>query len=121
MKSKLSTARQCIAEQCHERGGFWWPGTWPRSAPSNGPPDYLTRLRGPALTAALNHPSLAIDQLQFDQARQELDVVQALGSALARNFLILAQERRKLQRLEMMLQQDLGDMGHSAASDIRDM
>ena len=73
------------------------------------------------LDAALDHPSLAIDQLQFDQARQELDMVQALGGALARHLLILTQECRKLQPLEVMLQQDLGDMGHSAASDIRDM
>jgi hypothetical protein len=73
------------------------------------------------LDAALDHPSLAIDQLQFDQARQELDMIQALGGALARHLLILTQECRKLQLLEVMLQQDLGDMGHSAASDIRDM
>ena len=48
-------------------------------------------------------------------------MIQALGGALARNLLILTQECRKLQLLEVMLQQDLGDMGHSAASDIRDM
>ena len=36
------------------------------------------------LGAALNHPTRTIDQLQFDQTRQELDVVQALRSALAR-------------------------------------
>ena len=33
---------------------------------------------------ALDHPSLALDRLQFHQTRQELDMVQALGGALAR-------------------------------------
>ena len=73
------------------------------------------------LDAALDHPSFAIAQLQFYQALQELDVVQPLGGALARHLLILAQEGGQLQPLEVMLQQDLGGMGHSAASDIRDM
>ena len=43
------------------------------------------------LDAALDHASLAIDQLQFNQSRKEPDVIQPLGSALARNLLILAQ------------------------------
>ncbi len=73
------------------------------------------------LDTALDHPSLAIDQFQFYQAGQELDMVQALGGALARDLLILAQERRELQPFEVVLQQDLGGMGHSAVSGIRDM
>ena len=47
-------------------------------------------LRG--LDAALDHPPLAVDQLQLDQVRQELDMVQPLCGALAAQLLIFPQE-----------------------------
>ncbi|MFW2544966.1 hypothetical protein ACN2XU_20230 [Primorskyibacter sp. 2E107] len=51
-----------------------------------------------------------MDQLLFDRARPALDMVQAFCGALACHLLLLAQECRSLQPLEVMLQQDLGGM-----------
>jgi hypothetical protein len=48
-------------------------------------------LRG--LDASLDHPPLAVDQFQFDQAGQELDMVQPFGGALAGSF---SYSRRKV-------------------------
>ena len=76
-------------------------------------------LRG--LDAPLDHPPLTIDQFQLDQAGEELDMIQPLGGALACLFLIFPQEGGQLQRLEVMGEQDLRGLGHSAASDIRAM
>jgi hypothetical protein len=76
-------------------------------------------LRG--LDASLDHPPLAVDQFQFDQARQELDMVQPFGGALARNLLVFPQERGQLQRLRMVGKQDLRGLGHAASPDSRDM
>jgi len=73
------------------------------------------------LDTAFDHSALAIDQLQLDQTSQELDMIQPLGGALARELFILAQECRQLQRLQMIGQQDLRRVGHSAASVIRAM
>lgn len=41
-----------------------------------------------------------------------------LGGALAREFLVLVQEGRQLQRFEVMGEQKFGGGGHSAASAI---
>src|SRR5690606_889022 len=74
-----------------------------------------------SLDPTFDHPSLAINQFQFDKSGEELDVVQALGCTLARQLLVLPQEGRELQRLEVMSKQDLRSTGHAASPDSRDM
>ena len=64
------------------------------------------------LDTPLDEAALAVDQLQLHQPGQELDMIQALGSALARQFLVLAQEGRQLQLLQMMLEQDARRLSH---------
>ena len=76
-------------------------------------------LRG--LDPALDHPAFAVDQFQLHQAGQELDMVQPLGGALARQLLILPQEGGQLQRLEVIREQDLRSRGHAASPDSRAM
>jgi len=76
-------------------------------------------LRG--LDAAIDHPPLTVDQLEFDQTGEELDMIQPLGGTLARQFLVFPQEGGQLERLEVMGEQDLGGLGHSATSDISDI
>ena len=49
--------------------------------------------------APLDEEALAVDQLQLHQPGQELDMIQALGRALARQFLVFPQEGRQLQPL----------------------
>ena len=74
-------------------------------------------LRG--LDAPLDHPPLAVDQFQLDQAGQELDMIQPFRGALSGELLVFPQEGGQLQRLEMIREQDLRDVGHAASSDIR--
>ena len=76
-------------------------------------------LRG--LDPALDHPPLAVDQLQFDQPGEEADMVEPLGGALAGELLVFPQEGRQLQRLEVMGEQDLGGVGHAASPATRHM
>ena len=49
-----------------------------------------------------DHPPLAIDQFHLDQPRQELHMIQPLGSALTRNLLVFPQECRQLQCLQVV-------------------
>ena len=44
------------------------------------------------LDAPFDQAALAVDQLQLHQTGQELDMIQALGRALARQFLVFPQE-----------------------------
>ena len=60
----------------------------------------------------LDEAALAVDQLQLHQPGQELDMIQALGRALARQFLVFPQEGRQLQSLQVMLEQDAGGLSH---------
>ena len=73
------------------------------------------------LDPALDHPSLAVDELQLDQAGEKADVVEAFGRALAGQLLVFPQEGRQLQRLEVMGEQDLGGVRHAAFPDTRHM
>ena len=56
------------------------------------------------LDAPLDHAPFAIDQFQLHQPGQELNMIQALGRALARHFLVFPQEGRQLQGLEVVCQ-----------------
>ncbi len=64
--------------------------------------------------APLDHPPLAIQQLELGEAQQVGGVVDALGRALPGQLVVLAQEGRQLQRLEVMRQQDLRRVAHAA-------
>jgi hypothetical protein len=68
-----------------------------------------------AAFAALDHASLAVDQLQLGQPQQKAGEVGPLGSALARDLVVLAQERWQLECLEMMRQEHLRGIGHAAS------
>ena len=71
------------------------------------------------LDAPLHESPFAVDELELDQAREELDMVQALVRRVARHLLVLAKERRELQHLEPMFEQDPGRLAHLASPDIR--
>ena len=64
--------------------------------------------------APLDHPSLAIQQLQLGEAQQIGAMVDALGRTLSSQLVVLAQEGRQLERLEVMRQQELGHIAHAA-------
>jgi hypothetical protein len=64
------------------------------------------------LDAALDHPTFALDQLEFGQAQQVAWVIDALGGALLRELVVFAQEGRQLERLEMMGEQQLRRIAH---------
>src|SRR3979490_2736228 len=66
------------------------------------------------LDPTLHHAPFAIDQLQFGQAQQKADVIEALGGALPGELVVLAQERRQLARPQVMREQKLGRIGHDA-------
>ena len=67
------------------------------------------------LDPTLHHAPFAVDQLQFGQPQQKADMIKALGGALPSELVVLAQERRQLERLQVMSQQKLGRIGHDAA------
>src|SRR6202171_5033415 len=68
------------------------------------------------LDAALDHPPLAVDQFELDQAQQITRVVDAFGSALLGELVVFAQEARQLECLQVMGEQQLGRVGHDEAS-----
>jgi hypothetical protein len=64
------------------------------------------------LDAALHHAPIAVDQLLLGQPQQEAGIVDALGGTQPRDLVILAQEGRQLQRLEVVSEQDLWRVVH---------
>ena len=66
------------------------------------------------LDAALDRTPLAINQLQLGEPQQITRIVDALGGALARHLVVLAQEGRQLERLEVVRQENLRGIGHDA-------
>jgi hypothetical protein len=67
------------------------------------------------LDPTLHHAPFAVDQLEFGQAQQKADMIEALGGALPGELVVLAQESRQLKRLQVMSEQKLGRIGHDAA------
>ena len=53
-------------------------------------------------------------EIDFDKAEQIADMVDAVGGALPGELVVLAQEGRQLERLEVMGEQKLGRVGHHA-------
>ena len=62
--------------------------------------------------ATLDQATLAVDHLHLYQSGQKLHMIQALGRALAREFLVFPQEGRQLELLQMMFEQDVGRLSH---------
>ena len=71
------------------------------------------------LDPALDHPPFTVDQFQFHQTGQEPDMVQPLGSALARQLVVFPEEGWQLQRLEVVGAQEFGGVGHGASAAIK--
>ena len=67
------------------------------------------------------NPPLALDQLQFGKAQQVTGVVDAFGGALPGKLVVLAQEGRQLECLQMMGEQELGRVGHETTPLSRSM
>ena len=65
--------------------------------------------------AAFDDATLPVDQFQFHQAQQVAGVVDAALRALARHLVVLAQDRRQLQLLEVVPEKNLGLAGRGAA------
>jgi hypothetical protein len=65
--------------------------------------------------APLDHPPLALQELKLGQAQQVGGVVDTLRRTLPGELVVLAQEGRQLERLEMVRQQELGWVAHAAA------
>ena len=62
--------------------------------------------------AAFDEAALAVDHLHLHQPSEELHMIQALGRALARQFLVFPQEGRQLELLQVMFEQDAGGLSH---------
>ena len=71
------------------------------------------------LDAALDHAALAIDQLELGETMEIAHVIDAFRGALPGELVVLALERRQLERFEVMLQQHLRGVGHVPAPDSR--
>ena len=64
----------------------------------------------------LDHPAFAVDQFQLAQANKIAHVIGAFGGALPGQLVVLAQEGRQLQGLEVMGQQHLRRIGQANTS-----
>jgi hypothetical protein len=73
------------------------------------------------LDAALDHPPLSVDQLQLHQPGQELHMILPLGGALAGELAVFPEEGRQLQRLEVMVEQQLRRVAHAEPPGTRHM
>jgi len=76
------------------------------------PVEAFDRREACLLNAALDHPSFPVDQFKFGQTQQVARMVNAFGGALLGELVVFAQERRQLERLEMMGEQKLGRVDH---------
>src|SRR6056297_194585 len=73
-------------------------------------------LRG--LDAALDHPPFPLDQLEFTEPQQVLDMILALGRTLPGKLGMLGLEGGQLELPEVVLEQYLRRLAHEAAPDI---
>ena len=71
------------------------------------------------LDAPLDHAALAVDQLELGESQQVADVIDAFRGALPGDLVVLAQEGRPLQRLEVVGEQHLRCVGHAPSPDSR--
>jgi hypothetical protein len=71
------------------------------------------------LDAPLDHAALPVDQLQLGQAQQISHVVDAFCGAEPGHLVVLAQDGRQLELLEMMGEENLRGVAHGSAPDSR--
>jgi hypothetical protein len=67
------------------------------------------------LDAASARPPFPVDQFELGQAQQIAGMIDPLGGALPGELVVFTQERRQLERLEMMRKQQLRRLAHGAA------
>ena len=65
---------------------------------------------------ALDGPPFPLDHLQLGQTQQVAGMVDAFGGALTGQLVVLAQEGRQPQRLQVMGEQDLRRIAHDDAA-----
>src|ERR1039457_773126 len=68
------------------------------------------------MNAAFGGPPFAVQQLLFRQTQQVARIIDPLGSALPRHFVVLAQKGRQPQLLQVMFQQYLWRVGGGRVS-----
>jgi hypothetical protein len=73
------------------------------------------------LDAPLDHPPFPLDQFELGKTQQVAGVLDAFGGALPGKLVILAQEGRQLERLQVMGEQQLRGVGHDATPVSRPM
>jgi hypothetical protein len=66
------------------------------------------------LDPPFDHSTFPLDQLQFGQPQQIADMIDRIGRALPGQLVVLTQEARQLQRLQVMGEQDLRRVAHDA-------
>ena len=71
------------------------------------------------LDAPLDHAALAVDQLELGKTQKIANVVDAFRGTLPGDLVVLAQEGRQLQRLEVVDEQHLRCVGHAPSPDSR--
>ena len=72
------------------------------------------------LDAPLDHPPFPVDQFQFDEPGEISDMVHAFRRTLPGQLLMLAQECRQLESLEVMGKQDFRGVAHATPSALTD-
>jgi hypothetical protein len=73
------------------------------------------------LDPAFHHASLAINHLHLGQPHQVTRMVDAFSRTQPGDLVVLPQERRQLQRLQMVGEQDLRCVGHAVTPANRSM
>jgi hypothetical protein len=81
----------------------------------------LDRREAGRADAPLDHPPLAFQELELGKTQQVGGMVDTLRRALPGELVVLAQEGRQLERLEVVRQQELGRVAHAAAPPSRAM
>ena len=71
------------------------------------------------LDAPLDHAALAVDQLELGKTQKIANVVDAFRGTLPGDLVVLPQERRQLQPLEVVDEQHLPCVGHAPSPDSR--
>jgi hypothetical protein len=68
------------------------------------------------LDAPLGRPPFPVQQFLLRQPQQVTGIIHAFGGALLRHFVVLAQEGWQPQRLQVMVQQNLGSLHQQTPS-----
>ncbi len=80
-------------------------------------PHYVRQIKPKARIAMFHHTPFPVDEFQFGEAQKVAGMIDTFCRALFGNFVILTQESRQAQALQMMGQQQLGRVGHDRPPD----